>query len=342
MEPHRPYEFGSGVAKGGKKLSDIDRVPAFWPDTETVRNDLLDYAFEVEHFDRHLVRMLALLEERGELANTLVVVTSDNGMPFPRGKGQDYDYSNHLPLAICGTRASPIPGARSMTTSASSISRPPSSKPPRLPWAATGMAPAQGRSLLEILRSSKSGQVVPERDHVILGRERNDVGRPNDEGYPIRGIVKGDLLYLHNFETARWPGGNPETGYLDCDGGATKTEVLSAHRLNPADRFWHLAFGKRMADELYDLKQDPDCVRNLAVSDAQRDTMQQLHDQLFRELKEQGDPRVSGQGQVFDGYPYAEERFRHFYERYGKDAAKPNWVNESDFEKPGAPWLHDD
>ena len=74
IEPHRGYEFGSGVAKGGKKLSDIDRVPAYWPDNETVRHDMLDYAFEVEHFDRHLGRMLAELERRGLLANTLVKI----------------------------------------------------------------------------------------------------------------------------------------------------------------------------------------------------------------------------------------------------------------------------
>ena len=94
VEPHRGYEYGSGVAKGGKKLSDIDRVPGCWPDNEFVRNDLLDYAFEVEHYDRHLGRMLALLEKRGMLDNTLVVVTSDNGMPFPHDKGQAYHDSN--------------------------------------------------------------------------------------------------------------------------------------------------------------------------------------------------------------------------------------------------------
>ena len=44
--------------------------------------------------------MLELLEERGELENTLVVVTADNGMPFPRVKGQSYEMSNHLPLAV--------------------------------------------------------------------------------------------------------------------------------------------------------------------------------------------------------------------------------------------------
>ena len=93
LEPHRGYEYGSGVAKGGKRTTDVDRVPGFWPDNETVRNDMLDYAFEVEHFDRHLGRMLAELEKRGLLDNTFVVVTSDHGMPFPRVKGQAYEMS---------------------------------------------------------------------------------------------------------------------------------------------------------------------------------------------------------------------------------------------------------
>ena len=83
LEPHRGYEYGSGVTQGGKRLGDVDRVPGFWPDNEIVRNDMLDYAFEVEHFDRHLARMLALLEQRGQLDNTLVIVTSDHGCPFP-------------------------------------------------------------------------------------------------------------------------------------------------------------------------------------------------------------------------------------------------------------------
>src|SRR5438093_5777919 len=100
VEPHRAYEYGSGVAKGGKRLSDIERVPAYWPNIETVRNDMLDYALEVEHFDRHLGRMLDLIEQRGELDNTLVAVTSDHGMPFPRAKGNAYEASNHVPLGM--------------------------------------------------------------------------------------------------------------------------------------------------------------------------------------------------------------------------------------------------
>jgi len=101
-EPHRRYEYGSGVAKGHKKVSDIDKVPPYWPDSEVIRTDMLDYAFEVEYFDRHLARMLRDLEEIGELDNTLVVVTADNGMPFPRVKGDEYERSRHG--AIAGTK----------------------------------------------------------------------------------------------------------------------------------------------------------------------------------------------------------------------------------------------
>jgi arylsulfatase A-like enzyme len=82
VEPHRDYEEGSGARLGGKKTSDIDHVPAYWPDNETIRGDMLDYAYEVEYFDRHVGRALAMLEKTGQLENTIVVVTSDNGMPL--------------------------------------------------------------------------------------------------------------------------------------------------------------------------------------------------------------------------------------------------------------------
>lgn len=62
-EPHRAYEYGSGVAKGNNKLSDIDTVPPYWIDNEQVRNDMLDYAYEVEYFDHHLGQMLEVLEK---------------------------------------------------------------------------------------------------------------------------------------------------------------------------------------------------------------------------------------------------------------------------------------
>src|SRR5262245_15537080 len=86
-DPHRPYDPGSGDRA---RIGTV-KVPAFLPDTPLVRQDLLDYYAEVQRFDRQLAGLLDALERRGELDNTLVVVTSDNGMPFPRGKATLYD-----------------------------------------------------------------------------------------------------------------------------------------------------------------------------------------------------------------------------------------------------------
>jgi N-sulfoglucosamine sulfohydrolase len=198
----------------------------------------------------------------------------------------------------------------------------------------TGMAPITGRSLTDILWSRAWGRVNPARDHVLIGKERHDVGRPHDWGYPIRAIVKNDMLYIRNYETSRWPAGNPETGYLNCDGSPTKTEVLKTRADSATGRFWELSFGKRPQEELYDLDADPDCVKNLAGEGAYRELRTQLEGQLVSELKAQNDPRMFGNGKIFDEYPYAEERFRNFYERYmNGEKLSPTWVNESDFQK---------
>jgi arylsulfatase A-like enzyme len=332
-EPHRDYEFGSGVKKGGKQLTDIDRVPAFWPDNPTVRHDLLDYAYEVEHFDRHLGRMLEALEKRGLLDNTLVIVTSDHGLPFPRGKGSAYEASNHVPLAAMWARG--ITGhGRVVQDYVSFIDFAPTFlELAGLSWAQSGLAPSPGRSLTDIFRAAGSGQINPARDHVLIGMERHDIGRPGDVGYPIRGIVRDDQLYLENFEPSRWPACNPETGYLNVDGGATKSFILEAHRANPADPYWALCFGRRPATEFYRLTTDPDCVKNLAADPALRATRENLQAALYAELKAQGDPRMFGEGDSFDGYPHSNPAHVGFYERYMRgEKIKTNWVNPSDFE----------
>ena len=338
VEPHRGYEFGSGVAKGGKKLTDIDRVPGCWPDNDTVRNDLLDYAFEVEHFDRHLGRMLAELEKRGLLANTLVIVTSDHGMPFPRGKGNAGELPNHVPLAVMWPRGIAAPGRKVEDYVSFTDVAPTLVEVAGLKWIETGMAPSPGRSLTDIFRSEKSGVTDATRDHVLIGKERTDIGRPHDEGYPIRGIVKDGFVYLQNFEPARWPAGNPETGYLDCDGGATKTFILDAHRRNPADPHWALSFGLRASEEFYDLARDPDCLRNLALSPQSNSQQSALREQMLAELRAQGDPRMAGNGAVFDRYPHANPGHLGFYERFMAGETLPtNWVSPTDYEKPSAP-----
>ncbi|HYF00049.1 MAG TPA: sulfatase, partial [Planctomycetota bacterium] len=224
-EPHRGYERGSGRAKGGKRLSDVNDLPPFWPDVEAVRDDVLDYALEVEHFDDQLGKMLSTLEERGELENTIVVVTSDNGMPFPRMKGQPHEMATHLPLAVMWKKGIRRPGRRVPNPVSFVDLAPTFVEAAGLDGARTGLAPSPGRSFSDVFAGEAAG-----RDRVLLGQERHDVGRPKDAGYPVRGIVRDGLMYLHNFEPSRWPACNPETGYLNCDGGPTKTVILEERR----------------------------------------------------------------------------------------------------------------
>jgi N-sulfoglucosamine sulfohydrolase len=279
--------------------------------------------------------MLQTLEQHGLLASTLVVVTSDHGMPFPRVKGNAYDFANHVPFAVMWKQGIVRPG-RVVDDFVSFIDLAPTFIDlAGLKWPETGMAESPGRSLTDLFRDERPEATQPPRDHVLIGKERTDIGRPHDTGFPTRGLVQGGWLYLRNFEPSRWPAGNPETGYLDCDGGATKSYILDAHRQDPADPYWALCFGLRPAEELYDLRQDPDCLHNLALDPKFAATRTGLQDTLFQKLRQQGDPRMSGAGDVFDKYPYANPAQVNFYERYLRGEKVPaGWVSPTDFEKP--------
>lgn len=332
-EPHRAYEYEVGVSKGDKKLSDIDHVPGFWPDNEIIRNDMLDYAFEIEHFDRHLLRIIEKLEKTGELDNTLIVVTSDNGMPFPRVKGNNYILSNHLPLAIMWPNGITRPG-REIDDFVSFIDIAPTflEAADLAPEDSTMIIP-EGKSLFPIFSSDKSGRVIAERDHVLIGKERHDAGRPNDWGYPVRGIVTDEWLYLRNYETDRWPAGDPVTGYLNTDGSPTKTWILEARRDGSNTQYWQTNFGKLPAEELYRIKDDPDCIINLAGAEALSETKAELRERMEKRLLQQDDPRMQGKGEVFDNYPIATDSLK-FYERFiNGEPTKAAWVNPGDFEK---------
>jgi N-sulfoglucosamine sulfohydrolase len=330
-EPHRAYEYRSGVTKAGKSLSDLDEVPPFWPDRDTVRNDMLDYALEVEYFDSHIGKMLSMLEERDMLENTLVIVTSDHGMPFPRIKGMANLLANRVPLAIMWPDGIKKPGRVfdgfvSFTDFAPTFLELAGISPGE-----SGMQPMEGHSLVALLRGESS---FAGRDFMVFGKERTDVGRPDDVGYPARGIADRDHVYIMNIHPERWPAGNPETGYLDTDGSPTKSCILNDRRMHGESWFWQLNFGMKPAEELYDLKQDPWLLDNLAGIPEYRDVKEALKQQLIEELKAEGDPRMFGEGDEFDQYPYADEAHRDFYNRMMRgETLRAGWVSPTDFEK---------
>ncbi len=317
-EPHRPYNGGSGVSKGQKKLSDIDKVPDFWVDNEAVRNDMLDYAYEVEYFDKHLQNIIEVLEKKGELENTIIIVTSDNGMPFPRVKGHVYEYANHLPFAVMWKGHIQNEGRKIQDYISFIDIAPTLLELAGITPNKSNMQKIEGRSFVDILNSKNKILIDAKRDHVLLGRERTDVGRPHDEGYPVRGIVKNNFIYTKNYEPDRWPSSNPETGYMDTDNGPTKSAILNAYKNGEHKDLYQLSFGKRPPNELYNITADSFCIKNLATDKKYAVILTQMKKQMELELKKQNDLRMFGKGDEFDKYPYAKPDMKNYYDRFMK------------------------
>jgi arylsulfatase A-like enzyme len=221
-------------------------------------------------------------------------------MPFPRAKATVYDGGARVPLAI---RWPGIAGAGRQIDALVSLT---DLAPTVLEGA--GLKPLEamtGRSLLPLLR----GQPQPGRDRVFVERERHANVRRGDLSYPVRAIRTKDYLYIRNFRPDRWPAGDPELyvavgPFGDIDGGPTKS-VLLDRRDDPAIApLFHLATAKRPAEELYDLKRDPEQVDNVAGRPQYRDAQRRLRAELDAWLRETGDPRMTADDDRWDRFPY--------------------------------------
>lgn len=294
-EPHRVYGQRLWQA-AGQRLADVV-VPPFLPDAPEIRADILDYYFEIEHFDRHLGRMLRALERSGELGNTLVVVTSDNGMSFPAAKATMYEYGIHLPLAMCWPER--VKGGRTVEDLVGF-----SDFAPTFLDAAGVRVPSvmAGSSLVPLLTKSESGRLDSSRSFALSGRERHSHARFDNLGYPARALRTNEFLYVRNFKPGRWPAGDPEL-FADIDASPSKSYVLKNRERPEVRKFFELACGKHGAGQLYDIRNDPGCLRDLAVSAQHAGTLEKLRAQLEHELTRLKDPRMLGAGDVFDSYP---------------------------------------
>lgn len=313
-EPHRDFEAGIGL-RAGKRVEDVD-VPGFLPDTREIREDLLDYAVEIEWFDRHLGRMLEMLERAGELDNTIVIVTADNGMAFPRAKANVYDAGIHVPLAVrWGAR---VPGGRVIEDPVALIDL-----TPTILEAAgvrhTGAYPMSGRSVMSLITSNRQGHVEASRQAIFSGRERHSSSRPDNLGYPQRAIRTHRYLYIRNLAPDRWPAGDPQTmsesgtlnpmhgAYHDIDASPSLSALVRYYqeRTRPElARFLSISVDKRPAEELYDVAADPACLRNLADNPAFARTRAELSARLDEYRRETSDPRLTPDGErIFESYP---------------------------------------
>lgn len=309
-EPHRAYDPGIGL-RHGKSLAQAE-VPPFLPDADDVRSDLLDYAYEIETFDAHLGRAIELLKSSDRLENTIIIVTSDNGMSFPRAKANCYEFGIHVPLAI--QWPANVAGGRSIDDPVSFVDL------SATIMQAAGVQtqadpPLAGKSLLELLESGKSGVAESSRRYVFSARERHSSSRHGNVGYPQRAIRSRQFLFIRNEEPSRWPAGDPQElnpgerlgpmhgAYYDIDHGPTLSFMVNHRDEPPIRRFFELAVAKRPAEEFFDVEKDPGCLVNIASSPEYAKQVAEHRDALREFRQRTADPRTSGSEGDFDKYP---------------------------------------
>lgn len=316
---HRQWTRGSG-----KEIWGLDpdllkgKLPAFLPDVDDVREDIADYLGEALAWDAMVNELVEELEQRGELENTLIIVSGDHGMPgMPRGKCNLHDFGSKVSLFVSWpnqvTADRQVDDFVSLMDIAPTVLEAAGVDPP---------AHMLARSFMSVLESDEGGIVEPERDHVIIGRERH-VGQSQEDRspYPSRAIRTADFLLIRNFKPDRLPMGvvydpdaSPEDllqnhylAYPDMDASPTKVFVMT-HR-ETHSKYYDYAFSARPEFELYDLKSDPDQVENVASKPGYESVLQDLTHRLMTTLRETKDPRVTGDGKTFDKKPYVDPAY---------------------------------
>ncbi|WP_199240645.1 sulfatase [Tamlana fucoidanivorans] len=301
-DPHRPFRR-NGWKKSGLDLSKI-KVPSYLPDSEEVRKDIADYYNEIQLFDKEVASYLALVGEMGELENTIVIICSDNGWQMPRGLANLYDAGTKIPLIISWPKH--YKGGREITDFVSL-----NDFAPTFLELAGIKVPEEmtAKSLLPILTSNDEGRIEEERDFFVMARERHAFVRKNGLGYPGRAIRTDDYLYIRNYESDRWPAGDPPL-YGDVDAHmlqypcATKFYILEHQNKDEIKPYFDLAFSKRPYEELFDLKNDPEQINNVAGNPKYAKIKEELSNKLTDYLVKTGDPRETDVNFDWDNVQY--------------------------------------
>ena len=325
INTHRPYVPGSGQAVFGINPDTLKgKLPPFLPDVPEVREDYSDYLGQVQVLDLMVGTFLGELEKSGEANNTILVLAGDNGTPgLPRGKTQLYDLGCHGPLIIRW------PGHVKPGRSVDDFVTMKDLAPTFLE--AAGIQPPaamDARSLLPQMLADHDGIIDSKRDAAIFGRERHNViTREGNLPYPSRAVRTRDFLYIRNFKPERTPFGDPvgmdgtpeqvakiaaicadyesqkNSPMGDMDASLTKSWLVAHSRDEIGKPFFELAFGKRPAEELYDLKKDPYQMHNMAASPELQPVLKQLSTRLQNVQSATHDPRLED---AFDRVPYVE------------------------------------
>jgi len=272
-DPHRPFHWPPDDPPPRRHDPNRTRVHPFLVDTPATRRELADYYDAIERADDGVGRALGVLDELELAADTLVVFTSDNGMPFPYAKATLYDAGIRMPFVVRwpgvvapgSSEAELVHFADVLPTALDVFGAP--------PGAADEL---DGRSLLPLL----AGRERFGRTSFVAQLDSNLRGE-----LPIRALRTRGFKYIVNLR----PNATFESN--DLAGSLTWPSWLRAARdsADVAARVDHLLH--RPLEELYDLRADPHELDDRASDPDLRATKEALRAELFAWMTSTGDPR---------------------------------------------------
>ncbi|GAB4141498.1 MAG: hypothetical protein Tsb009_11270 [Planctomycetaceae bacterium] len=229
------------------------KLPPYYPDHPVARKDWAQYLNTVMALDRKVGMVLARLEEDGLAENTIVIFMGDHGRAMVRGKQWCYDSGLHIPLIIRWPKEISMPKQfKPGTVSDQLISA--------LDLTATTLAYATGGKPKNMQGRVFFGpKAEPAREYVYAARDRCD-----ETVFRIRTVRNKRYRYIRNFM--------PERPFLQRNRYKEKQYPVIAlmrtlhaqGKLNDVQKV--LMAPHRPAEELYDIKNDPYEIHNLANS----------------------------------------------------------------------------
>lgn len=278
--PHRNFDVH--MNKFPEYLPDPEGiiVPDYLPDTEMMREDLSKYYGCIQLADACAGEIIEVLKASGEFENTLFIYTSDQGQPYHRAKASAYAEGLHVPFLAVG------PGIVKGEVSNALISHV-DIMPTILDFLNISIPnTVQGESLKPVFTGKQ--KKTKGRDYIFA--EHNSHGPNPKEHYPSRVVFDGQYYFIKNLM--------PNKSYLlpadlmDYKGWHNRSyeATVKAKITHPMQYNLLRKLEKgRPEEELYDMKNDPYQLVNLANDTVYQSKKIELSKALVKWRKETGD-----------------------------------------------------
>ena len=269
--PHRPYR--THLKQNPKQklpAAESIEVPPFLPDTLGVRRDRQEYFACVEIADACVGAILQALDEQGVRDQTLIIFTSDQGMPIHHAKASGYPGGMRIPLAIVGPS---IEGPRLNATPVSQIDY----APTILEMCGIEIPSSmQGDSLAPIL----AGAETLEGRHYVFA-EHNSHGPDPREHFPQRVVTDGHWYYILNLNPSKTQLLPDDLRGVEVWGNHAYAAIIAAKESHPKEYSFLTQFdGSRPEEQLYQLDVDPWGVNDLAKNPERQSILKKMRSQI--------------------------------------------------------------